>query len=109
MKRTSTHSNNSSYSSISCDEESYCKVLNDTYSLLRVIGKGATSEVWLARHIDLPELQFAIKIISKEYMKQNGSMDNISKEIDVLNQMNYEGIVRMYEYGYHGTVTRGHV
>jgi len=92
-------------SSISSDEEMAVARLNDTYDLIRIIGRGSTCKVWLARHVDQPSFQFAIKIMSSQYMKMKNAINNISKEVHILRQMSHEGIVKMYEYGDDGVIT----
>ena len=51
MKRSS-HSKTQSVSSLSSDEEMAVARLNDTYDLIKIIGRGSTCKVWLARHVD---------------------------------------------------------
>jgi serine/threonine protein kinase len=104
MKRSS-HSKTQSVSSLSSDEEMAVARLNDTYDLIKVIGKGSTCKVWLARHVDQPSFQFAIKIMSSNYMKMNNAMNNISKEVQILRKMQHEGIVKIFEYGDDGVVS----
>lgn len=79
--KSSSHSKTQSVSSLSSDEEMAVARLNDTYDLIKVIGRGSTCKVWLARHVDQPSFQFAIKIMSSSYMKMKNAMSNISKEV----------------------------
>ena len=92
-------------SSLSSEEEMAVARLNDTYDLIRIIGRGSTCKVWLARHVDQPSFQFAIKIMSSQYMKMKNAINNISKEVHILRQMSHEGIVKMYEYGDDGVIS----
>lgn len=104
MKRSS-HSKTQSVSSLSSDEEMAVARLNDTYDLIKIIGRGSTCKVWLARHVDQPSFQFAIKIMSSSYMKMHNAMNNISKEVQILHKMKHDGIVKIFEYGDDGVVT----
>ena len=98
--------NNSQRSSSlsSADEERPIATLNDTYELMRVIGKGSTCKVWLARYVEDPSLQFAIKIMSSSYLKLKNSAQGIKKEVEILKNLDNEGIVQLYEYGDCGVV-----
>lgn len=100
----SSHSNTSCRSSISSDDEMAVARLNDTYDLIKVIGRGSTAKVWLARYVDDPSLQFAIKIMSSSYMKLKNSRYSISKEVEILSSLEHEGVVQVYEYGDDGVV-----
>lgn len=73
----SSNSQTRSNSSLSSDDEMAVARLNDTYDLIKVIGKGSTAKVWLARYVDDPSLQFAIKIMSSSYMKLKNSRHSI--------------------------------
>lgn len=100
----SSHSQTSCKSSISSDDEMAVARLNDTYDLIKVIGKGSTAKVWLARYVDDPSLQFAIKIMSSSYMKLKNSRHSIAKEVEILSSLDHEGVIQVYEYGDDGVV-----
>lgn len=78
--------------------------LNDTYDLVKVIGKGSTSKVWLARYVDDHSLTFAIKIMSSSYLKLKNSRANIKKEVEILSSLDHEGVIQIYEYGEDGVI-----
>lgn len=100
----SSHSHTRSNSSLSSDDEMAVARLNDTYDLIKVIGKGSTAKVWLARYVDDPSLQFAIKIMSSSYMKLKNSRASISKEVEILSSLEHDGVIQVYEYGDDGVV-----
>lgn len=100
----SSHSHTRSSSSLSSDDEMAVARLNDTYDLIKVIGKGSTAKVWLARYVDDPSLQFAIKIMSSSYMKLKNSRASINKEVEILSSLEHDGIIQVYEYGDDGVV-----
>lgn len=87
----SNHSN--SQGSLSSDDEMPIARLNDTYDLVKVIGKGSTAKVWLARYVQDPSLQFAIKIMSASYMKHKGARSGVKKEVDILSSLDHEGVI----------------
>lgn len=100
----SSHSHTRSSSSLSSDDEMAVARLNDTYDLIKVIGKGSTAKVWLARYVDDPSLQFAIKIMSSSYMTLKNSRASINKEVEILSSLEHDGIIQVYEYGDDGVV-----
>merc|ERR1711981_1065576 len=112
---TSSHSLSQRSTSMSSDEEAPVATLNGTYDLIKVIGKGSTAKVWLARYVEDPSLQFAIKIMSSQYMRQKASRQGVEKEVDILSSLDHEGVIQLYEYGdngvvqYDGKIYTGHV
>lgn len=97
-------SHSQSQSSFSSEEDMPVARLNDTYDLVKVIGKGSTAKVWLARYVEDPSLQFAIKIMSSQYMRHKGARQGVKKEVDILSSLDHEGVIQLYEYGDKGVV-----
>lgn len=62
---------------MSSDYEAPVARLNDTYDLIKVIGTGSTSKVWLANYIDDPSKQCAIKIMRQSYMQKKKAKSTI--------------------------------
>ena len=87
---TSVHSISQRSSSMSSDEEVPVATLNGTYDLIKVIGKGSTCKVWLARYSEDPTLEFAIKILSSSYLKLKNSRKNVNKEVEILSSLDQE-------------------
>lgn len=104
--QTSQHSRNGSQSSFSVSSEEDMPIarLNDTYDLIKVIGKGSTAKVWQARLVENPSSQVAIKIMSSKYMKMKNSVQSIRKEIQILSSLQHKGVIGLYSYGDDGVV-----
>lgn len=64
------------------------------YKLVRCIGEGSTSSVWLAQHTVI-NIQVAIKIINK--FSENVLVDNIKKEINIMKRLHHPNIVKFFE------------
>lgn len=102
---SNTHSRSISVSS--SDEEMPVARLNDDYDLIKVIGKGSTAKVWLARYVEDPSIQFAIKIMSGQYMKNKKSAAYVKKEVEILSKLEHQGVIQLYEYSSDGIITHG--
>lgn len=68
------------------------------YILEREIGRGATSEVWLARHAYLEQRQVAVKIL----MAQDREMiQRFNREANLISRLRHPHIVQILDYGYY--------
>lgn len=106
--QTPTSSNTSrSISVSSADEEMPVARLNDDYDLIKIIGKGSTAKVWLARYVEDPSMQFAIKIMSAQYMKNKKSAAYVKKEVEILSNLEHQGVIQLYEYSNDGVIQHG--
>lgn len=99
-----SNSDNST-SSVSSYEETTHPRLNNTYELIEVLGEGSTARVWLARLIEDPTQQFAIKIMSSKFLKMKDSILSVKKEIKIIQDLSHEGIIKLHEYGDDGIIT----
>ena len=69
------------------------------YNIIREIGEGATSTVFLAQH--MPSQQFvAIKVILINYDSNDvkREINSFLKEIELMKSLDYEFIVKIYDY-----------
>lgn len=100
------HSRTNSQNSLSTssEEEVVIARLNEAYDLMKVIGKGSTAKVWLARSVENPSQQFAIKIMSAKYMKLKHAAHSIRKEIEILKSLDHKGVIGCHQYGDDGVV-----
>jgi serine/threonine protein kinase len=105
--QSSNSSTSRSISVSSADEEMPVARLNDDYDLIKVIGKGSTAKVWLARYVEDPSIQFAIKIMSAQYMKNKKSAAYVKKEVEILSKLDHQGVIQLYEYSNDGNITYG--
>ncbi len=70
------------------------------YRLERKIGRGATSEVWLARHAFLEQRRVAVKILVAH---DSETMERFRREAQVASQLRHANIVQVYDYGIYPT------
>ncbi|OMJ71627.1 hypothetical protein SteCoe_30092 [Stentor coeruleus] len=69
--------------------------IDDDYVLIKIIGKGSTSIVYLAESTNNSS-QVSIKCIKKSSIKNFEILVNIANEIKILQKINHENICRLY-------------
>jgi len=67
------------------------------YKLEREIGRGATSEVWLARHAHLQDHEVAIKVLMTQ---DRDAIRRFQREAALAARLRHPGIAQIYDYGY---------
>jgi serine/threonine protein kinase len=81
-------------------------VFNDKYEILKSLGEGNTSKVYLGRILG-SENYAAVKILKEEFLRRdNDSILSVHNEITILKNLEHEGIIRMHEYGDSGRVVK---
>ena len=81
-------------------------VFNERYEILKALGEGHTSKVYLGKLIG-QERYAAIKILREEFLRNSrDSLISFQNEIEVLTALDHHGIVKMYEYGDAGRVVK---
>ena len=81
-------------------------IFNDKYEILKSLGEGNTSKVYLGKLIGT-EQHAAIKILKEEFLRRdNDSILSVHNEITILKNMQHHGIINMYEYGDAGKVVK---
>jgi serine/threonine protein kinase len=73
------------------------QILNNTYVIKKLLGKGGMGEVYEAEHIELGARR-AIKIILPEYAKNTQYVGLFIEEARKLSRVNNDAIVRYYEF-----------
>ena len=68
------------------------------YNLQGDIGSGTFGQVKLATHIDT-NLPVAIKVLSKEEIRQNDDFERVAREFDILVKIDHPNIIYLYEVG----------
>ncbi|MEZ5940977.1 MAG: protein kinase [Planctomycetaceae bacterium] len=66
------------------------------YKLLRIIGKGGMSSVYLAEHV-LMKRQCAIKVLPWKFVKNSSFLDRFYREAQLVAQLDHPNIVRAYD------------
>ncbi|NJN19773.1 MAG: protein kinase [Oscillochloris sp.] len=67
------------------------------YTLEREIGRGSSSEVWLARHRHLRERHVAIKVLMSQ---DRDTVRRFEREAMIAARLRHPNIVQLYDYGY---------
>jgi len=84
-------------------------IFNGEYEILKSLGEGNTSKVYLGRAVNAEsENQFAaIKILKEEFLRRDeDSIVSVHNEITILKNLQHHGIIRMYQYGDAGQVVK---
>lgn len=82
--------------------ETFYGEIDKKFQLIKKIGSGGTSKVYLASMIDKPSLNFAVKIIKSS---STTDLKIFSNEMNVLKQINHPQIVRLIDGG-EGVLTK---
>lgn len=82
-------------------------IFNATYEIIKSLGEGNTSKVYLGRHIQNPSASVAIKIINKEFLQRDeNSILSVQNEITILKHLKQHNIVQMFAFGDDGQVLK---
>ena len=82
-------------------------IFNNSFEILKSLGEGNTSKVYLAREIANPSNHVAVKILKEEFLRRdNDSILSVQNEITVLKNLNNDSIVRLLDYGDAGQVVK---
>ena len=77
-------------------------ILRDTYELVSPLGQGGMGEVWIARHLRLPEKPLAVKMI---YQDNPQLLERLRREARVMAGLNHPNIVTVIDLN---TLPSGH-
>ena len=81
-------------------------VFNGEYDIIKSLGEGNTSKVYMGRSRESGEL-VAIKILKEEFLRRdNDSILSVHNEITILKNMNQQNLVAMLGYGDAGEVVK---
>ena len=69
-------------------------VLSNTYELLSKLGQGGMGEVWVARHLRLPEKPLAVKVI---YHSDENLLERLRREARVMAGLNHPYIAHIID------------
>ena len=82
-------------------------IFNGRFEILKSLGEGNTSKVYLARDLLDANCFVAIKILKEEFLRRdNDSILSVHNEITILKNLNHQGIIKMLEYGDSGQVLK---
>jgi len=81
-------------------------VFNEKYQILKSLGEGNTSKVYLGKALD-GDNYVAIKILKEEFLRRDtDSIVSVQNEITILKSLKHSGIINMSEYGDQGKVVK---
>ena len=82
-------------------------IFKGKYEILKSLGEGNTSKVYLARSLVNPLNHVAVKILKDEFLRRdNDSILSVHNEITILKNLDHSGIIRMVDYGDAGQVLK---
>ena len=83
-------------------------IFNHKYEIMKSLGEGNTSKVYLGKLIESEGETFvAIKIMKEEFLRRDqDSILSVHNEITILKNLQHHGIINMYEYGDAGQVLK---
>lgn len=82
-------------------------VFNNQYEIIKSLGEGNTSKVYLGKEVANPNNFVAIKVMKEEYLKRDSdSILSVQNEITVLKELEHPGIIRLLSYGDSGNVVK---
>lgn len=82
-------------SAIDLDHEESCKIEN-SYSPIKIIGKGAFGEVLLVKNIK-DDAYYAMKIIRKTLFQKKKHYEHLNTETEILTRSNHPFIIKMHK------------
>ena len=89
------------------DQKQQHPIFNGAYEIIRSLGEGNTSKVYLGRSLKDPNLTVAIKIIKNEFLnRDNNSLFSVQNEITILKNLQHQNIVQLIDYGDAGQVQK---
>ena len=81
-------------------------IFNEKYEILKSLGEGNTSKVYLGKSMESGE-HVAIKILKEEFLRRDSdSIVSVQNEITILKSLKHSGIINMTEYGDSGKVVK---
>jgi len=82
-------------------------VFNERFEIVKSLGEGNTSKVYLGRDLTNADHLVAIKIMKEEYLKRDyDSIYSVQNEITVLKEIEHAGVIRLLDYGDAGKVNK---
>lgn len=84
-------------------EQAY-EILNDRYELIKSVGKGNTSEVFMARDRKNPQELQAVKIYHEDFLTERQGYQKVENEIETLRSLKHPNIISIYDHGKDGQI-----
>lgn len=82
-------------------------IFSGRYELLKKLGDGSTSRVYLCRKLSNPRKKFALKIFRHQYLQNKElGITQIEEEIKILHGLDHPNITKMHGFGTDGTILK---
>ncbi|MCP4645260.1 MAG: protein kinase [bacterium] len=72
--------------------------LGGRFDLVRLVGRGAVGNVWLARDSHLENEETACKILNAEFAENRGAVADLKREVLLTRRLRHPGIVAVYSF-----------
>jgi eukaryotic-like serine/threonine-protein kinase len=72
-------------------------ILNETYKLIRHLGRGGMGEVWCARHLRLPK-EVALKVLNTSAQANPEAVARFRREAEITSQLGHPNIVEILDF-----------
>jgi len=73
-------------------------ILSDVFEITELIGRGATSVVWAARHRRLRQKEVAVKVLGPDYRRDVEAYERLRREAQILSQLAHPNIVQVFDF-----------
>ena len=73
------------------------KTLNETYSIVRVVGEGGMGRVYEARHTRISGKRFAVKMLHPEFARQPQVLSRFQREAEAAASINSQYVVDVFD------------
>src|ERR1700747_3003788 len=78
------------------------QVLDDKYSLERLLGKGGMGAVYLATHLGT-DRYVALKLISPQFMRNTEFVERFKREARAAGRLRHPNVVDVTDFGFSGS------
>ena len=77
----------------------------DCYNIIKKLGKGAYSDVVLAKHKETEQF-YALKIIKEEVLENSSAYKIFQNEVEVMQEISHPNIIQLVDFWDKGTLTK---
>jgi serine/threonine protein kinase len=85
---------------MSTNQSNQYPIFNSQFKIVKSLGEGNTSKVYLGQRIGNENQYVAIKLLKEEFLKRDSdSLISVQNEITILKNLEHSGIVRMLDFG----------